>query len=40
MKGDREHFLAAGMDDYVPKPIQPQILLQAIERALGAESPQ
>ena len=38
MKGDREQFLAAGMDDYVPKPIQPQILLQAIERALGAES--
>jgi PAS domain S-box-containing protein len=40
MKGDREQFLAAGMDDYVPKPIQPQMLLRAIERALGAKAVQ
>ncbi|MCL4234226.1 MAG: response regulator, partial [Deltaproteobacteria bacterium] len=26
MKGDRERFLAAGMDDFIPKPIDPQIL--------------
>ncbi|MBI5897009.1 MAG: response regulator, partial [Desulfobacterales bacterium] len=39
MKGDREQFLAAGMDDYVAKPIQPQILLQTIERVLSQRSP-
>jgi CheY-like chemotaxis protein len=34
MKGDREQFLAAGMNDYVSKPIQPQLLLQVIERLI------
>ena len=32
MKGDREHCLEAGMDDYVSKPIQPQSLIEVIER--------
>ncbi len=32
MKGDREHFLSAGMDDYVTKPIRTKEVLAAIER--------
>jgi CheY-like chemotaxis protein len=32
MKGDRERCLAAGMDDYVPKPIQARELQAAVER--------
>jgi signal transduction histidine kinase/ligand-binding sensor domain-containing protein/CheY-like chemotaxis protein/HPt (histidine-containing phosphotransfer) domain-containing protein len=32
MKGDRERFLEAGMDDYVSKPIRSSELLQAIDR--------
>ena len=35
MKGDREKCLEAGMDDYVSKPIQPDILRKAIEAALA-----
>ena len=34
MTGDRESYLAAGMDDYVPKPIEPQVLFAAIARAV------
>ncbi|MEE9515743.1 MAG: response regulator, partial [Candidatus Adiutricales bacterium] len=34
LKGDREKCLEAGMDDYVPKPFQPQELLEAIQRVL------
>jgi HPt (histidine-containing phosphotransfer) domain-containing protein len=34
MKGDRERCLEAGMDDYAPKPIQPQSLLDVIGRWL------
>ena len=32
MKGDWERCLEAGMDDYVPKPIQPQNLIDVIGR--------
>ena len=34
MVGDREKYLAAGMDDYVAKPIDPDELLAAIARQL------
>lgn len=36
MKADRESYLAAGMDDYVRKPIQVQDLVAALERAVGS----
>jgi PAS domain S-box-containing protein len=32
LKGDRERCLEAGMDDYVPKPIEPQGLIEVIAR--------
>jgi DNA-binding response OmpR family regulator len=32
MQGDREACLAAGMDDYVTKPIRVDALVQALER--------
>jgi len=32
MKGDREQCLAAGMDDYIPKPIRPQEMYEMIAR--------
>jgi HPt (histidine-containing phosphotransfer) domain-containing protein len=34
MKGDREHCLAAGMDEYVSKPISPDSLHNAIQSLL------
>jgi PAS domain S-box-containing protein len=37
MKGDREKCIAAGMDDYTPKPINPQEFLEKIEKWTGAE---
>jgi two-component system sensor histidine kinase/response regulator len=38
MAGDRERCLAAGMDDYVAKPIHPRQLVEAIERRGAAPS--
>jgi two-component system sensor histidine kinase/response regulator len=31
MKGDRERCLEAGMDDYVPKPLQPEVLFRILD---------
>jgi len=38
MAGDRETYLAAGMDDYISKPIRPAELQAALERAWAASS--
>ncbi len=37
MKGDRERLLEAGMDDYIPKPVNMDNLLLVIERALSGQ---
>ncbi len=34
MKGDRERFIAAGMDDYISKPVKPQEMIDTIEKYL------
>ena len=38
MSGDRERFLASGMDDYVSKPIDHAVLFAAIERCIQQSS--
>jgi CheY-like chemotaxis protein len=37
MKGDRERCLEAGMNDYISKPISPQILSEMLEKWLPKE---
>lgn len=37
MKGDRERYLEAGMNDYVAKPIEPEALSGAIMRQMAVE---
>jgi len=39
IKGDREKFVEAGMDDYISKPIQPQEMIDAIENQLESPDP-
>jgi two-component system sensor histidine kinase/response regulator len=39
MKGDRERCLAAGMDDYLAKPLRPEELDAVLERMLGTPAP-
>ena len=38
MKGDREKYITAGMNDYVAKPIEMHKLADAIRRQSGVES--
>jgi two-component system, sensor histidine kinase and response regulator len=38
MKGDRERCLAAGMDDYLSKPLRPEQLDAVLARQLGVEA--
>ena len=39
MNGDQEAFLAAGMNDYVPKPIDRHALLEALRRQVSRRTP-
>jgi len=32
MQGDREKCVSAGMDDYIPKPVRPEVLQSVVER--------
>ncbi len=35
MKGDKEHYLAGGMDGYISKPLDPHVLAATLERLLA-----
>ncbi|NQU07176.1 MAG: response regulator [Candidatus Abyssubacteria bacterium] len=35
MKGDREDILAAGCDEYLSKPIEPQKLIETVQKWIG-----
>ena len=39
MKGDQETCLEAGMDDYIPKPVNSSALQRALEKYLGSNDP-
>lgn len=40
MQGDRERFLAAGMDEYIAKPVRKVILAETLSRMLRKDQPQ
>jgi HPt (histidine-containing phosphotransfer) domain-containing protein len=37
LPGDRQRCLDAGMDDYLPKPLEPRALLDAVRRLVAAD---
>ena len=37
MKGDREKYLVAGMDEYIPKPIDTDLLAKTLSKVTGIE---
>ena len=39
MSGAREHYLEAGMDDYISKPIQPDVLFAKLDALAAAQKP-
>ncbi|GAB4537350.1 MAG: hypothetical protein Fur0018_28060 [Anaerolineales bacterium] len=39
LPGDREQYLSMGMDDYLSKPVRPEMLVEAIKRCAPREHP-
>ena len=39
MRGDRERYLSAGMDDFVAKPVLPEQLFEALGKCCGVKGP-